>query len=400
VAKHIKNHSEDKTSSENKLPETSKALVVSPKHDIKPPEPVVNNNKKETKESLWDDRIGKASIRSIQVLTILIILSICAFAFAYMKIVFIPALVALILASAATPLMDKMIRHKIPRPLAAVITMVSSLTILGAIITSIVFAVRNEWGNLSHSVVKAFEQIRSYLNSSNLPIDQKKIDGIFNDLNNFLTSAEFGKGALTSLGTFAEFLTGIILMLVILFFFLKDGPQIWNFCISFFKPDTKARAIRSGSKAVGVMGGYLSGTASVALIDAAAIGIVLFALQVPLALPLAVLVFLGAFIPIVGATLTGIVASLVALVTNDLTTAVIVAIAVIAVQQLEGNLLAPYLLGNALKIHALVVLIALPIGTILGGILGTLLAAPLTAVVWAIVSTWNQSLVEEEDLTP
>ena len=115
-------------------------------------------------------------------------------------------------------------------------------------------------------------------------------------------------------------------------------------------------------------------------------------LQVPLALPLAVVVFICAFIPVVGATLAGVVASLVTLVTNGFWAALIVAIIVVIVNQAEGNLLSPIVLGRQLALHELVVMLALTVGTVLGGIIGTLIAVPLTAVAWALIKAWNEPL--------
>jgi predicted PurR-regulated permease PerM len=116
---------------------------------------------------------------------------------------------------------------------------------------------------------------------------------------------------------------------------------------------------------------------------------------VPLAIPLAILVFIGAFIPLVGATITGILAALVTLVTNGLTAAIVVAIVVVAVQQLEGNFLSPFVMGKSVKLHGLVVLLALTAGTILGGIFGTLISVPAAAVAWTVVKHWNDRIVPE-----
>jgi predicted PurR-regulated permease PerM len=141
------------------------------------------------------------------------------------------------------------------------------------------------------------------------------------------------------------------------------------------------------------LGGYVRGTAIIALVDAVFIGVAMVILQVPLAIPLAILVFIGAFIPLVGATITGVIAALVTLVTNDLTAAIIVAIVVIAVQQLEGNFLSPYVMGKSVRLHGLVVLLALTAGTVLGGIFGTLISVPASAVAWAIIKHWNDPIV-------
>jgi len=205
----------------------------------------------------------------------------------------------------------------------------------------------------------------------------------------FLTSAQFGSGALAGVSAVANFLTGLVLMIVTLFFFLKDGPRLWEFLIRPFRGSDYDRAVRVGHKAVHTFGAYLRGTAAVAAVDAIGITIGLLFLQIPLALPLGALVFVLAFIPIVGATVAGILAALVALVTNGLVAAIWVVVIVVAVNQLEGNFLQPFLMGRSMKLHAFAVLIALTVGTVLGGIVGAILAVPLTAAAWGIIQVWD-----------
>jgi predicted PurR-regulated permease PerM len=182
---------------------------------------------------------------------------------------------------------------------------------------------------------------------------------------------------------------------IVLFYFMKDGPFIWSFLITPLGPLLRAKARRAGDSAVVSLGGYVRGTAIVAAVDAACIGIALAVLRVPLAVPLAIVVFIGAFIPLVGATVAGIVSALVTLVTVDLSAAIWVAIVVVAVQQLEGNFLSPVVLGKSLRLHGLVVLLALTAGTILGGIIGTLLSVPTAAVAWAVITQWNDPIVPD-----
>jgi predicted PurR-regulated permease PerM len=170
---------------------------------------------------------------------------------------------------------------------------------------------------------------------------------------------------------------------------MKDGRSIFGFLIQPLSEERRTRAWRVGDRSVGVLGGYVRGTAIVALVDAVVIGLALVILGVPLALPLATIVFLGAFIPLIGATVAGILATLVALVTNGPTTALIVLVVVIAVNQLEGDLLAPVVIGRALALHPLAILLALTAGTILAGIIGALLAVPITAVAWAAIKEWR-----------
>ena len=220
-------------------------------------------------------------------------------------------------------------------------------------------------------------------------IDQQQIDQWIASIQDFITSAQFGSGAIAGVSIVANFATGFVLLVVVLFFFLKDGPRMWEFLLRPFRGSAEARARRIGDKTVSTLGAYVRGTASVAFVDAVGIGIGLWILQVPLALPLAVLVFLLAFIPIVGATLAGILAALVALVSNGLVNALFVVGVVVLVNQLEGNFLQPVLMGRSMKLHAFVILIALTVGTVLGGIVGAVLAVPITAVAWGIVQVWD-----------
>ena len=153
---------------------------------------------------------------------------------------------------------------------------------------------------------------------------------------------------------------------------------------------TRERLLVIGDRSTVVLGGYVRGTATIAFVDAIFIGGALVILRVPLALPLAVVVFIGAFIPLVGATVAGILAALIALVSNGLVTALIVVAVVVAVNQIEGDVLAPIVLGRSLRLHPLAILLALTAGTILAGIVGAILAVPFAAVAWATVKTWRE----------
>jgi predicted PurR-regulated permease PerM len=144
-----------------------------------------------------------------------------------------------------------------------------------------------------------------------------------------------------------------------------------------------------GFRSLEVLGGYVRGTAIIALVDSVFIGIALLILGVPLALPLAVIVFVGSFVPLVGATAAGALAALVALVANGPFVALMVILAVVVVNQLEGNFLQPVVMGRSLSIHPLVILLALTAGTILAGIVGAILSVPVAAVAWAAIKVWT-----------
>jgi predicted PurR-regulated permease PerM len=339
---------------------------------------------------LWSDSFGRLATRCGQALLVLLVAIGVVYVSLQLKLVVVPVFLALIIASAVRPFIRWMERRRVPRLVATLIALLSGLIVFGGIVTLVVNGVRNEWDNLAESVSAGIDTVHDYLVSGSLPIEASQLEELRDTFLAFVTSAQFGSGALAGVGNVVEVITGLVLTIVLLFFFLKDGPEMWAFLIKPLRAGSRSRADRVGRRAVDVLGGYVTGTAIVAAVDAILIGAALWILQVPLALPLAIIVFVGAFIPIVGATLAGVIAALVALVTNDLTTALIVAAVVVLVNQLEGNLLAPVVLGKSLRLHALVILLALTIGTILGGIVGTFLAVPFAAVGWAIVKAWNE----------
>lgn len=338
---------------------------------------------------LWSDGLGRIATRSLQITAIVVIASLVVFAMTQLTLVIIPLLLALILASAIHPFVSWMRRRGFPSILATWIALLTLVVIIGGVGWLIVWAVRNQWSELVDKAAEGVSQLQDFLMHLPFSISSDQIDQAKDTAVGFLTSSQFGSGALAGVSAAGSFITGLFLMVVVLFFFLKDGPKIWEFVLRPFVGAQYDRARRVGDKTVEVLGGYVRGTATVAAVDAIGIGIGLAIIGVPLALPLAVVVFITAFIPLVGATAAGVIAALVALVANGPIAALWVVIVVVAVNQLEGNFLQPVVMARSLNLHALVVLIALTAGTILGGIAGAILAVPIAAVAWGIVSVWN-----------
>ncbi|KAA0960670.1 AI-2E family transporter [Microbacterium sp. ANT_H45B] len=338
---------------------------------------------------LWSRGLGLAATRSLQTLAVLALVAVGVLVITQLSLVFIPVTIALILACAIHPLVAFMRRRGVPSILATWIALIGIIVVLGGVVWVIVLTVRSQWDDLVDSASDGIAQVTSWLNT--LPFDFASIDldDVWAGAGEFLTSASFGRGALAGVSATASFFTGLALMIVVLFFFLKDGPRIWEFLLRPFTGASYERARRIGDKTVDVFGGYIRGTSIVAAADALGIGIGLAILQIPLALPLAVIVFLTAFIPLVGATAAGILAALVALVTHGPLAALIVIGIVVLVNQLEGNFLQPVVMARSLKLHALVILLALTTGTILGGIVGAVLSVPIAAVAWGIITVWD-----------
>ncbi|TFC93768.1 AI-2E family transporter [Cryobacterium sinapicolor] len=350
-------------------------------------------------QTLLTSRLGRWAIRSAQIIVVVVLAAGAVYALVQVKLVVIPVLVALILASALAPLVGWLRKRGLPRILATWITLLAGALILGGIITLIVVAVRNQWGELVAAAGDGLDELQGLLVEGPIALDSEQFNAVRDAVVGFVTSAQFGTGALAGVSAAVELVTGALLVLVILFFFLKDGGQIWTFFLRFLHGENLERAHRIGDATPVVLGQYVRGTAIIALFDAVLIGIGLAVLQVPLALPLAVIVFLTAFIPLIGATIAGILAALVALVANGPLVALIVVAIVIVVNQLEGDLLNPVVMAGSLRLHPLVILVALTGGTILGGIAGAVLAVPIVAVGWAMIKVWDgpdQSITQRE----
>ena len=338
---------------------------------------------------LWTDGFGRFSVRCLQVLIVGSLAFVVIEGALQVRLVVIPVLIALILASAFAPLVRLLERIHVPKALAALATLVLSILVLAGVLAGVTVAVVAQWGSLVSATSDGLDQLQKLLTSSGFPVNQQQFEGARKEVVSFLTSSSFASGALAGLSTATSILTGLVLLIFVLFFFLKDGRSIWRFLIQPLHGDMRARAHRIGNRSTDVLGAYVRGTALVALVDAVFIGAGLLILRVPLAIPLTVLVFVTAFIPVVGATVAGVVAALVALVTGGPVVALIVVGIVILVNQLEGNLLQPLIMGKSLSLHPLAILLALTAGTVLGGVIGAVLAVPITSVLWTAVKSWN-----------
>lgn len=337
----------------------------------------------------WADSLGRAGSRAAQTLLVAAVVVGLVWVLLRIKVVVIAAMVALILASAVGPVVKWLERKGWSNLLATLTAFLGILLLLGGVITGIVLTVRAEWDTLASQASEGWNELRRLLESTPLPVDTASIDAALRRATEFATSGSFAGSALSGLSAAASFITGLVLMIVILFFFLKDGEKMWNFTLRWFRGERRAKLAESVDRGAQVLGGYVRGTALVALIDAVFIGGFLLVFGVPLAIPLAVLVFVTAFIPVVGATIAGIIAALVALVTNGPLIALAVIGWIIVVNQIEGNILQPIIMGRTLSLHALIVLLALTVGTLVGGIFGAILAVPYTAVAWAVIQVWS-----------
>jgi len=231
------------------------------------------------------------------------------------------------------------------------------------------------------------DRVEEWIRASPLPVSTDQIGNAI-DRSQARLSQSFGAiaGSVLSGAALAiEMLAGLLLAVVLLFFLLKDGDRIWSWLVSLTPPSRRGHVDAMGKRSWTALGGFVRGQFIVALFDAVLIGLALVVIGVPLALPLAVLTFFSAFVPVIGATLTGLLAVLVALVAKGVVAALLTLAAIVAVQQLEGNVLQPVVLGRAIRVHPIAILLGVTAGAVLAGIIGAMIAAPLVAVGAAIL---------------
>lgn len=298
-----------------------------------------------------------------------------------LRVVLVPVLVALLLAALAKPLVEAMVRSGAPRIVGAWIVLVTFVGLVGGVVWVTAIGVGDQLSDADQwSEVRS--EVRTWLRDGPLGLDDEEIteleDRVTEGFRNGVATIDSGRVRLVT-----EIAAGALLALVLFFFFMKDGPSMWRWAVGRFREDRRPAVDRAGVDAFGALAAYMRGVAFTGLIDAVAIGVALWIIGVPLVIPLAILTFFGAFFPIIGATAVGALATLVALVVNGPTEALLVAGVTLAIQQIEGDLIMPLVMRRQVRLHPAVVLVALGAGGALAGIVGAFVAVPITAMATA-----------------
>jgi predicted PurR-regulated permease PerM len=298
----------------------------------------------------------------------------------------LPVVIALLLTTLLTPPANWLRRHHF-RPAAASGTMVllTAVFVLG-LIGLIIPAVASQLADLGSDLRDGAEKASGLL--APLGIDKADVQrGLDRGIESVKgNGGRIAGGVMTGAMIAAEAAGAAILSLVLTFFFVKDGAQIWSWFTCLFAEGRRAHLQAMGDRAWTVLSAYVRGVVAVATMDAVLIGLALIIVGVPLAVPLIVLTFLAAFFPIVGAVTAGVVAVLVTLVSKGFVAAAIIAAVIIAVQQIEGHVFYPVIVGRRLALHPVAILLALTAGGTIAGIPGAFLAVPLAAVGAAVFS--------------
>jgi predicted PurR-regulated permease PerM len=328
-----------------------------------------------------------AAAWAVAALTVAGVVYVLVIVLGRLRVVVLPGVAALLLTALFLPLHEALRRARLPRAAAAVVTVLAFLGLLAGAAYLISDRVVAQLDSVRQNVAAGVSQVRDWLVDGPLSLREQQVDRLADQLVRVIWDPSGDTNGLAVGARLAvETASGVILALFLMFFLLKDGDRMWDWAVRLLPARRRGTADGAGRQAWDTLSGYVRGTVIVALVDGVLLAVALLVLQVPLVLPLALLTFLGAFVPIVGATVAGAAAVLVALVTRGPLSAVLVLAAVIVVQQVEGNLLQPVIMRRAVRIHPVPLVLAVAVGTILGGVAGAVVAVPVLAVAYHVTS--------------
>ncbi len=333
----------------------------------------------------------KAAGISWRLLVILAVVVVLVYATARIQLVFVAVFLALVFSSVLRPLVNLLSRW-IPRGLAVVASLLAAILVMGGIVTFVVQSVRGQWQNLSEEFTAGMQDLLGQL--EHLPFGmsvsadqlrewfQQGEQWIQENQDTLINRA--ATGAAEGAGSLFEVFAILALATFCTVFFLARGSQMWEWFINQLPARVREKWVMGGEIAWYTFSGFARGTVLVALADGALAAIILSVLQVPLAAPLAVLVFIGAFIPLIGAPAAMVVAMIVALATQGPLIAVVVGIGIALIGQFEGHVLTPLIMGKQVRLHPVAVALSVTSGTLVAGVLGAVIVVPIVAVIWAV----------------
>ncbi|WAU85182.1 AI-2E family transporter [Streptomyces sp. Qhu-G9] len=303
------------------------------------------------------------------------------------QLVVLAFVAALLITALLQPTVARLRRHGVPHGLATAMTAVLGFVVLGLVGWFVVWQVMENIDNLSSQIQDGIDELQRWLLDSPFHVTEDQIKDIAKSLREAVgaNTDEITSAGLEGVTVIVEALAGILLTMFSTLFLLYDGKRIWEWSLKLVPAAARPGVAGAGPRAWRTLTAYIRGTVVVALIDAIFIGLGIFFLDVPMAVPLAVFIFLFAFIPLVGAVVSGALAVVVALVTQGVFTALMTLLVVLAVQQIEGHILQPFILGRAVRVHPLAVVLSVAAGGVVAGIGGAVVAVPLVAVTNTVV---------------
>jgi predicted PurR-regulated permease PerM len=313
-------------------------------------------------------------------------------AFGRLHLVVLPVVLALFGSTILVPPANWLRRHGWP-PLAATwAVFLGGLLVVAAVVAARAPGAASDFHSLGHQMGRAGNQAEDWLANGPFHLSRAQIQADVASIRRQINANRDAlvKGAIAGVTLLAQAVGAAILTLVLTFFFVKDGSKISTWALDLVSESRANDARAIGRKAWEVLGGYIRGTAINGLVNATVLAVGLWILGVPLVVPIALLTFVGGFLPLVGAIISGALAAGVALASKGVVAALVVVGLTVVIHHLEGYLVGPFVLGRAVRLHPVAVLLVLSVGTILGGVLGAFLAVPTTSVLLAIHEYYRQ----------
>ena len=310
-------------------------------------------------------------------------------AIGFLAVVVLPVVIALLITALVVPIVDGMVRIGIPRGLAALGVVIAGIALVGLLLTLAGQQIATGATDLADQTVAGLDEIKDWLKNGPLHASDSQINDYIGRAQDAITEQSQGGevvGRITEVSTaVGHVFAGFFIVLFSSYFFLADGERIWSWMVRLSPRAARGHVDSSGRVAWISLTQFVRATVIVALTDAIGIAVGAAILGVPFVLAIGVLVFLGAFVPLVGATVAGAVAVLVALVANGPVTALLMLAVIIGVQQLEAHVLQPFLMGRWVSVHPLAVILAIAAGVLIAGVAGALVAVPIAAALNAVV---------------
>ncbi|MEP6527867.1 MAG: AI-2E family transporter [Nocardioidaceae bacterium] len=327
-----------------------------------------------------------ASAWSWRFLVIVLALAVILRTVMFFELLLVPVVIAVLICALVAPATD-VLATGMPRGVAAMLSLLAVVAVVVGLLALVGQQLATGFDDLAAQVSDGIGQIQDWLRNGPLNISQSDLDDAVAKAQAWITSDNANlAGRLASVGaTLGHVLAGLFIVLFTTYFLLYQGEQIWAWIVRLFPRAAREQVDGAGRAAWVSLTSFVRATVVVAFVNAVGITLVALILKVPLAVPIGVLVFLGSFVPVVGATVSGSVAVLAALVAHGPLVALSMLIGVIAVQQLEAHVLQPFLLGRAVRLHPLAVILVVAAGVVAAGIVGALVAVPVAAMLNTIV---------------
>ena len=366
-----------------------------------PTTPILSDSRRDATEAVtWGVRVGAAW--TWRLLVIGVGLYVLGQIFLRVELVAFSFILALFLTAVLHPLEARLRHIRGPRSLSAGLALLIGVLILAAIGAFVSWQISSHSAQLGDQINAFVDKTRTWLQNGPLHLKSSDLDKLAKNISDTVkrNQGALVSGAIETVRTVVEALGALLLILLSTFFLLRDGDQIWRWTLRLFPHQAQERMDRAGRVGWRTLGGYMRGQVLIALFHGVSVTIVLLVLQVPLAAALGVLIFLGSFVPLIGLTVTGALCTAVALLEHGVPAAIVVAVAIILLVQVEAHLLQPWIMSRSVEVHPLAIALSVLSGTVLAGIVGALLAVPFVAFLNATVHALRDTPLHTDDEFP